>query len=1108
MSHKRLNEGIRQSFDDMAAIDQLMGKPLLNGVSCVGNVPSLKKHCASLKQCSSGSSKEPFDQTVEDTLLAMRGIHAIEKKQEELEQDKYVKNQGLGWKIEKSKKGASSEEYEQLEVMKNDLRSLYPWTRGKVFKKGYQEGMGQSQVKTLVSRQLKATKESLLDRRGKFERALSCLGGKDRRACTGFQEAMSKTPADAFFGQDIFQSSTLKKAQRKDPSNKNKREAFKKSLFASNYLSNIQCRHESRFNVSKARGEINQLVADTGLIVLTAGFGTVAMLGKFSLHLGKSVSQAQRLRNLGFIGADVAVSAPFISQAVSDCKESMNQVENEYISKRGSSEGDMCREVPVRTTLTADLRSCLMGAAFASMPLTIPGLGLLVKSLRGVRGQAQRALGRKVTAAEAKAIKEAHLVGRGQKGLDGKAARIGNYTQAQIRRKAEVLRKAGLNKEEVRTLMEKEVVGQRSQRLAGVANRVGGLNPLAKVRKGLNKKLDEAVRTGEKIPIESLTARERAILKPHQLSTTNVSGKHKYFNFSDMTDSTTARFNKKQLHAIPEEEFTKIGEEVHKGLKKPGDLARTLTRATDVQLKAFFDSVKDLDKLLDLPHSFFLDNIHRLPLPDTQAWALLHDKGFSKRALALFEKVKHNPKDKAWIAAEKLKYRVKTGMKNFPRTQLTLERQLEKGAIKRQRAKDDIHLMDVDKVSPEKLADLDIRFFREINPKGGYLAKTKYLDFYQMSDKLMDGVPTEKLRAIHPESFRILKDVDKLPNTLTRATDEQFLSAFTRKVNSDEINKLPVSFFRDNIHRIPVDDYDKIPKLADNVMSGLDNTQLHAIPADKFARLSNQVENVAAFKDTLARSTDEQFKAFIDVTDDTSKLAKVPISFFMDNMHRIPVEELHKFPQLRVASRQLLSKMSKEQKTALNKLSRRQRKRLTQRAGASTPRLRAAEINKQRRELRNKLETQVKPALIKSDLSPEELSVIDVEHLRAVKETGKEYLNSRYINFHAMDDEVMRHLSTEKLHAIPPSEFRMLYNVDDLSETLARAKDDQFLAAIRGTSAGQSNLEKLPIHFFQRNMHRIPAKDLHRFPQLAGGARSVLSKMKGPQVKKILSCMV
>ena len=79
--------------------------------------------------------------------------------------------------------------------------------------------------------------------------------------------------------------------------------------------------------------------------------------------------------------------------------------------------------------------------------------------------EAEYILNRTIPDHQRKAIIKAHNVGKGQKGVDGSFAKIGNYTPAQLRQKAKLLKKAGLNSDEIRQLMEKGIVGLAPQEL-------------------------------------------------------------------------------------------------------------------------------------------------------------------------------------------------------------------------------------------------------------------------------------------------------------------------------------------------------------------------------------------------------------------------------------------------------------------------------------------------------------------------------------------------------------------------------------------------------------------------------------------------------------------
>ena len=87
------------------------------------------------------------------------------------------------------------------------------------------------------------------------------------------------------------------------------------------------------------------------------------------------------------------------------------------------------------------------------------------RRLSRIKDLAERSLNKTLTDQQVQAIQNAHLIGRGQPGADGSPARIGNYTLAQLRRKADILKQAGFSPAEIRELMEDGVVGIASTRI-------------------------------------------------------------------------------------------------------------------------------------------------------------------------------------------------------------------------------------------------------------------------------------------------------------------------------------------------------------------------------------------------------------------------------------------------------------------------------------------------------------------------------------------------------------------------------------------------------------------------------------------------------------------
>lgn len=73
--------------------------------------------------------------------------------------------------------------------------------------------------------------------------------------------------------------------------------------------------------------------------------------------------------------------------------------------------------------------------------------------------EAERLLSRKLGPSERLAILKAHYVGHGETGKDGGAAEAFNYNQNQISQKAEILKKAGLDRQQRRVIIEAGIAG-------------------------------------------------------------------------------------------------------------------------------------------------------------------------------------------------------------------------------------------------------------------------------------------------------------------------------------------------------------------------------------------------------------------------------------------------------------------------------------------------------------------------------------------------------------------------------------------------------------------------------------------------------------------------
>ena len=122
----RLESGLTQQLQDIAAIDNLIGEPLLDDTTCNSFkrvAGSFHSQCDALKKCSS-SSTEPLTQSAKDTALAMKAIAAIDQEIDNLKQ-----------KEDEMDAEKLQQQISELEGKKQNLQSLYPWMMGRILSK-------------------------------------------------------------------------------------------------------------------------------------------------------------------------------------------------------------------------------------------------------------------------------------------------------------------------------------------------------------------------------------------------------------------------------------------------------------------------------------------------------------------------------------------------------------------------------------------------------------------------------------------------------------------------------------------------------------------------------------------------------------------------------------------------------------------------------------------------------------------------------------------------------------------------------------------------------------------------------------------------------------
>lgn len=483
----RLNQGVIKNLSDISAIDQIIGadEKLLSDVSC-SDLDSLsgstRKYCEELRGCNSAEESR-LAEYGRATLVAMKGISAID---EEIKKLKGLRHRDFA---------KNKDKITLLEMEKENLQNMYPWITGRKFQSSYDAedftdfdpSKENEEMKTkmagLIREQLTHTREKLLEHQENLNKAVECLNTNSSCSEVDLNELVAKTPA--IESGVIFERDRIKDNKAKEDTSQSQLREDMRLSEVDTLFSQVECFQEQREAKEKLDKTVAMGALDVGVVLGTMGMGapivgaklaaTAAIRGGRAINAAQKLSKTQKLQGLGVIGTDVSLSSPYMSQAVEMCDQFLNQLEDTTTEDTDkSSEGDdVCRSLPLQSKLTSDLKSCILEATLASLPIVLPFAGLAVTGLLfrkgtqkvfgGVKSRlkesAESSIGRSVSDEQAEAIERAHLVGEGI-GKDGvNPAGIGNYTQAHIREKARILKEAGFSRAEIRKLMEDGVVG-------------------------------------------------------------------------------------------------------------------------------------------------------------------------------------------------------------------------------------------------------------------------------------------------------------------------------------------------------------------------------------------------------------------------------------------------------------------------------------------------------------------------------------------------------------------------------------------------------------------------------------------------------------------------
>lgn len=481
---KKFNEAATTAVEEIASINKLIGDPAPMECIAKGTLPQSFKRCEELNEkCKHHSrgrgQKSQLEFTAEKSQEAEKGYLAIKKDIETIDKqclndpkdyqhfkgdlteanpevtqckkilvDRSFKEFCTTYTLQEKQKIEECKKTKELfQVAMSGIEDENPWFRNK----NYFEARKTKSVAQAIKENVLNNREELKKKIDEFQDAGLCFNGfqnSDKCNIPKIRKLLAATPE-------------IPKSTEKDI----------RSLSANIYLGGQTCVEiKNEFNAEAVK-VLWRGAFDMALVIGTAG----ATAGYQAAMLAKNATTIPSFLAVmtGFNG--IATIESYINVAHS-CNSTAQK-----ISVAMQSEGKECPGPNSNVSQAESEHSgCMTAKAFAAintLTLGLPFISPTMKAFADARRlqRAEAVLERPITPAQRNAITRAHEVGAGKVGRDGTQAAVGNYTLAQLREKAKILKDAGLSKEEVRTLMENSIVGLNPADASSFKKFFGGL---------------------------------------------------------------------------------------------------------------------------------------------------------------------------------------------------------------------------------------------------------------------------------------------------------------------------------------------------------------------------------------------------------------------------------------------------------------------------------------------------------------------------------------------------------------------------------------------------------------------------------------------------------
>jgi hypothetical protein len=361
----------------------LLGLRNLRNIQGIQNIPKLvcdstidsetQKKCMHENVCGSVNQVKAFSRKTSDVLLEMMTL------------SDQIKNTRLsGRKIDLQAQLQNKETNDKIK----DLKSRYPWIKGKVFKEKATDlrkaranpvVFGQMVENTFVE-QLHYTEKRLTEKYLKINGAATCISGRSPFSCSDEEVNVIAGVSSTMMEDKFKQNSNLLLDGEKDEIKKNKNK-IKNLLGYSSYQTAVSCLN----NVNELKEDVKGTVELAGAIGLGVGmslfggpFGLMGAIKNVSMTVSGLKNLSIATTGLVGLGVEGKISYDLLKEVKVKCGYLLTNTSESKL-------GVVCNQKYIYDD--PKVSECIQSALIASVPLGIGGISIMTKLKRASKGR-------------------------------------------------------------------------------------------------------------------------------------------------------------------------------------------------------------------------------------------------------------------------------------------------------------------------------------------------------------------------------------------------------------------------------------------------------------------------------------------------------------------------------------------------------------------------------------------------------------------------------------------------------------------------------------------------------------------------------------------------